>query len=409
MVRHPMNVGRRRRAANGYARAMEWTWLVRIWPEYQAAEAKPRALFTYAPAAALAVGLLALILPRAGGVPLWWLLVAYCVHMAGWVMAARLYPSHPVAVSTVVAVVNLTLCTSLAAFTEQFVPPLWTFFLMYVLIGGRAFPFSALFALLVVVAPLAVGLFRHRLGDARLEEVLTPYAIVGAIGVCAYVMGALVTSFQRVGAMDRQDALRTESALRERTRIAGELHDTIGTSLAEIGLWLDVVERGDQEGVARAKARTRSAITELRVLVDTLADRPIESARAEALLRPRLVGLCEAASVALSLHIEGSASLAAHDAHHTLKIVEEATANAIRHGQPTSISVRIAWSMPPSISVIDDGRGFDPQRVVEGMGIASMRERAQLLGRSLRIESGTDRSGTTLLLEGRSETASTPR
>ena len=46
----------------------------------------------------------------------------------------------------------------------------------------------------------------------------------------------------------------------------------------------------------------------------------------------------------------------------------------------------------------DDGVGFDPERPVDGFGIQGMRERVDLLGGSLHVESGKA-TGTTLVVE----------
>jgi signal transduction histidine kinase len=80
-------------------------------------------------------------------------------------------------------------------------------------------------------------------------------------------------------------------------------------------------------------------------------------------------------------------------------IVREAVRNAVDHGAPTEVAIRIhadadelrAW-------VIDDGRGFDVERTLAAeahVGIESMYERAELLGANLSIESRPD-EGTTV-------------
>jgi signal transduction histidine kinase len=48
--------------------------------------------------------------------------------------------------------------------------------------------------------------------------------------------------------------------------------------------------------------------------------------------------------------------------------------------------------------VEDNGTGFDAAAPAEGLGLVSMRERAELLGGSLRVESGAEQ-GTTLVIE----------
>jgi signal transduction histidine kinase len=51
-----------------------------------------------------------------------------------------------------------------------------------------------------------------------------------------------------------------------------------------------------------------------------------------------------------------------------------------------------------AVVIEDDGVGFDPERSPDGFGIQGMRERIELLGGSLRVESGPE-TGTTLAVE----------
>jgi signal transduction histidine kinase len=72
-----------------------------------------------------------------------------------------------------------------------------------------------------------------------------------------------------------------------------------------------------------------------------------------------------------------------------LRIVREAIANAARHGEAGRVVISVARSSSGlELSVIDDGRGLSDRvgRVAaEGFGIASMRDRAAVLGGQLTI------------------------
>jgi signal transduction histidine kinase len=81
------------------------------------------------------------------------------------------------------------------------------------------------------------------------------------------------------------------------------------------------------------------------------------------------------------------------------RIVQEALTNVIKHSRAGNVSILVTRKNEQVAVVIeDDGVGFDPERPVEGFGIQGMRERVELLGGSLRVESGTE-SGTTLAVE----------
>jgi two-component system NarL family sensor kinase len=84
------------------------------------------------------------------------------------------------------------------------------------------------------------------------------------------------------------------------------------------------------------------------------------------------------------------------------RIVQEAVRNAIRHGRATHVCVDLALDADGLIvNVSDDGSGFDPastptpDRHPSGMGLLSMRERAELLGGEFRLSAAVG-AGTSL-------------
>src|SRR4029077_14861006 len=74
-----------------------------------------------------------------------------------------------------------------------------------------------------------------------------------------------------------------------------------------------------------------------------------------------------------------------------LRILHEASINAIRHGTARRILVRLRGGpSKPSRSIADDGSGFDVGSAISagrGLGLVGMRERAEMLGGSLSIAS----------------------
>jgi signal transduction histidine kinase len=80
-----------------------------------------------------------------------------------------------------------------------------------------------------------------------------------------------------------------------------------------------------------------------------------------------------------------------------LRIAQEALANAYRHSGAGRVGVHLVLApRRVELRVRDDGRGFDPDQVAEGVGLASMRERAAALpGGTLAVESAHG-AGTTI-------------
>lgn len=72
------------------------------------------------------------------------------------------------------------------------------------------------------------------------------------------------------------------------------------------------------------------------------------------------------------------------------RIVQEALANAIQHAHPSYVVVELSEGDGRGevrIAVRDDGRGFDPSAPTDGFGLSGMRERVELFGGSLEIDS----------------------
>src|SRR5262249_35785737 len=66
---------------------------------------------------------------------------------------------------------------------------------------------------------------------------------------------------------------------------------------------------------------------------------------------------------------------------HLYRIAQEAVTNAVRHGNPTQVTIRLAQvDRRLEMLVIDDGRGLEEKAAAQfGLGLESMRQRARLL------------------------------
>ncbi|MGA2175108.1 MAG: sensor histidine kinase [Verrucomicrobiota bacterium] len=193
----------------------------------------------------------------------------------------------------------------------------------------------------------------------------------------------------------------------ERSRIARDLHDDLGSTLTEISM---LAETGrDQPAPAvdlrkrfdRILGRTQTLVWTLDEIVwavdpnkDTLP----------ALIR-YLAGYAEeyvtAAELACRVELATAvpeSPLSAQVRHHLFLEVKEALNNAVRHAQASEVVFRI--NLPGNelhICITDNGRGFDPAAHFEGNGLANLHQRlASLRGRcEIHSQAG---AGTTVLL-----------
>ncbi|MEV6123253.1 sensor histidine kinase [Streptomyces sp. SID8352] len=182
----------------------------------------------------------------------------------------------------------------------------------------------------------------------------------------------------------------------ERRRVARELHDEVAGHLGTALNWFELHElyEPDRPGLARQKldaARTtvRESLSSLREVMTGLRRRIDTDSLRTALTRDLDRTGRNGAEVRVS--VTGDESWLPHGAAEELYlIVREAQRNAVRHARAGLITVEVHVA-PGEVraAVEDDGVGFDPVATAPHghSGMLSMRERAELLGGSVTVES----------------------
>lgn len=198
-------------------------------------------------------------------------------------------------------------------------------------------------------------------------------------------------------ATDITERLQAEKALfdireAERRRIARDLHDIVLQDLtgALQGLQAAKVESASEVGLAPEVAALRRAVDGLRSAIYDLrleGRQPfLESLGALVELNRRQEGGCE---TSLAVGVGFPEELPEILRVELVRIVQEALTNTRRHSGARR--VRVVLESDPDggilVKVEDDGRGFDPSTVREGVGLSAMRERAREIGGELTVES----------------------
>ena len=194
----------------------------------------------------------------------------------------------------------------------------------------------------------------------------------------------------------RRVEARFALVMKERNRIAREIHDTLAQGLAAIGLHLSAIEHE-----ASNDCRERHVQTARQLVAASLAEarRSVWDLRPHYLDRRDLVSGFqqmatdlggEDANVQISIRTSGTVRLFPADTEkHVFRIVQEAVANAVRHGAARDVRIEAHFDDDRAeFVIVDDGRGFDVEQAASnGFGLTSMRERAAQIGGTLRIES----------------------
>lgn len=214
----------------------------------------------------------------------------------------------------------------------------------------------------------------------------------------------------------RRDAsIEFQATLRERTRLATNLHDTLLQTISGLGFQIEACEaevvapQGDDNSPGHLEVARRMvdhAATELRNSVWALRSLPLNGMELPEALGAIARRLGAGHSVLIEVRADGDLSrVPDFIAGNLLLFVQEAVHNSLKHGHPRQVVIEIRLLDDPdriSLQVRDDGSGFTPGAeagVVQGhFGLQGMRERIERLDGTLSIQSAPGK-GTTLHAE----------
>lgn len=191
----------------------------------------------------------------------------------------------------------------------------------------------------------------------------------------------------------------------ERRRLRRDLHDGLGPTLAGIGLEIEAARNlltqdlpGAHNLLAKLAGRTQEATADIRRLVYGLRPPALDELGLIGALREhaaRLAGRPDGLYVSVDASAElGSLPAAVEVAAY--RIVLEALTNAQRHSGASAVSMRLERKNDTlEMEVKDDGKGLEPG-YREGVGLASIRERAAELGGACSLAPCASGKGTRL-------------
>ncbi len=259
----------------------------------------------------------------------------------------------------------------------------------------------------------AAAQLNERLGAFLLVPLMAYEHAVGWVGVPTRHPGDRfdAAAIELAAAIGRSAALAVENARlheqskhlavsEERNRLARELHDSVTQSLFSMTLITQALPRILESDYAHARERVerlnelaRGALAEMRALIFQLRPAAMEDEPLADALRKYAEAFRGRERVDVEVVIDPTLRLPSPVEEGIFRIAQEALNNVAKHAKATSVSLALeVGGEVVALEVVDDGVGFAAEaseRGRSGLGITSMRERAELLGGSLSIETAS--------------------
>ncbi|HML20630.1 MAG TPA: HAMP domain-containing protein [Aggregatilinea sp.] len=276
---------------------------------------------------------------------------------------------------------------------------------------------AAVFLTWIITRPIS-NLVEATQAVARgdLSQRVTPWANdeIGRLTVSFNAMtGALAQAEEERAAREELRAQYVSRVIaaqeEERGRIARELHDSTSQSLTSLLVGLHAMEQSGGEDLRQHTEDLRQVVSDVLEEVHGLAWqlRPsvLDDLGLSAALRQTVADYRARYNLTIDLSIHGidGQRLSSEVETTMYRIVQEALTNVARHAQAHTVSVMIDRRDTKALVIVeDDGIGMSPdlmdRRSREHLGLFGIRERAELLGGTLKIESEPGH-GTSLFVE----------
>ncbi|MBO4205830.1 sensor histidine kinase [Micromonospora echinofusca] len=275
---------------------------------------------------------------------------------------------------------------------------------------------AALVVILLNVLPPAITAI-HAGTLARVHDLL-PIAVLGvifALLVGAYIDRIAGQNDERAQIIAELQARRAEVArlsheagvAEERARLAAEIHDTLAQGFTSIITLIQAAESEadtDRDAAYRhlgmAVRTARENLAEARAMVTALTPTSLRTETLADAIGRQVDRLAEETGIGAEYEVDGvTGELPTAVEVVLLRTVQETLANVRKHAHASDVAVRLSFTdTSVTLTVTDDGIGFDSTTGSHGFGLRGMRARAEQIGATLEISS-VPGEGTTVRLE----------
>jgi nitrate/nitrite-specific signal transduction histidine kinase len=272
------------------------------------------------------------------------------------------------------------------------------------------------------------GDLRNLLEQERLQTVISVPLIaqgrmVGAINLGSHALRSVMPEeLALLASIGQQIGVAVENArlyeqaqqlaiMKERNRLARDLHDSVTQALYGVTLYAEAGARqllsGEPDRVAEHLCEIRTtaqeSLREMRLLIFELRLPMLKTEGLAAALQARLESVEARVGLETDLRVEGDGRLSPEVEEGLYRIAQEALNNTLKHAQARTVSVHLHHNQQAvTLEIGDDGMGFEPMETREkgGFGLRGMEERAIRMGGSLTVHSSPGK-GTNVKVEVR--------
>jgi signal transduction histidine kinase len=215
--------------------------------------------------------------------------------------------------------------------------------------------------------------------------------------------------YQQIESLLKKEELKSayatlEGQESERKRIAEDLHDNMGSMLASLRLYSDLLQEKANDPEMQRLAGKVAELTEQTASETRRISHELNLSSLKLIgLKVPIEQLCQAIQEARKIEVEQSvtvqANLPGELSINIYRIVQELLTNTLKHARATHVRLELTQVANDYLSLIfeDNGQGFDPALVKAGMGLQNLRARVDRFRGTISIDSSPVRGTTTII------------
>ena len=190
----------------------------------------------------------------------------------------------------------------------------------------------------------------------------------------------------------------------ERSRIANDLHDSLGGMLSTLKLQYDALQidhlnLGEDKTYHKIMDLIDDACKDVRDIARNLKPTALEKLGLTAALKDLINRYSSKGSLDISLHVNDVDGILDEESKlHVYRIIQELLNNALKHARATEIDVQVNRTSDEILIMVEDnGQGFEREKVEKGLGLGNLESRVNVLKGEINIDSVIGR-GTSVIV-----------